>query len=169
MIHYQLQCDRDHAFDGWFKDIASFDRQANDGLISCPRCNSIRVSRALMAPALGRGSRQERETPLADDKAPVLAPATGSGAVPALAPPLGAIGETDVPDHLRALLLRLRSEVEKHCDHVGTAFAEEARRIHYGEVKARAIYGETTPSEAEALTDEGIEFGIVPWLRRPDG
>ena len=71
-------------------------------------------------------------------------------------------------DKVRSLLLRLRSEVEKHCDYVGPDFAEQARRIHYGESKERGIYGETTASEAEALADEGIAFGVVPWLRRSD-
>ena len=73
-----------------------------------------------------------------------------------------------MPDPVRSLLKRLRAEVEKHCDYVGAGFAEEARRIHYGESKARGIYGETSPSDAEALADEGIEFGVVPWLRRSD-
>jgi hypothetical protein len=73
-----------------------------------------------------------------------------------------------MPDQLRSLLQRLRGEVEKRCDYVGTRFADEARRIHYGESEARGIYGETTPSEAEALADEGIEFGVMPWLRRSD-
>jgi hypothetical protein len=74
-----------------------------------------------------------------------------------------------MPDKLRSLLQQLRVEVEKHCDYVGKDFAEEARRIHYGETKARGIYGETTASEAEALADEGVEFGVMPWPRRSDG
>jgi len=165
MIHYQLECDSAHAFDGWFKDAASFDRQAEMGLITCPVCDSVKVRRALMTPALGRGSRHRQEVPVA----PVAAPAPGHATLPAVAPPPpGALAGPDMPDKLRSLLQRLRSEVEKHCDYVGSGFAEEARRIHYGESEARGIYGETTPSEAEALADEGIEFGVVPWLRRSD-
>jgi hypothetical protein len=168
MIHYQLRCDTDHAFDGWFKDSASFDRQSEMGLIACPLCNSVTVSRALMAPALGRGTRHTRTIQAAEENGPPSAPAASDGAVPAIAQPPGAPAAAEIPDKLRSLLQRLRSDVEKHCDYVGKDFADEARRIHYGETKARGIYGETTASEAEALADEGIEFGMMPWLRRSD-
>jgi hypothetical protein len=169
MIHYQLRCDTDHAFDGWFKDSASFDRQCEMGLIACPLCNSVTVSRALMAPALGRGRRDTRNIPVADDTAQAPTPMASNRAVPAItAPPPGAMAAKDLPDQLQSLLHRLRSEVEKTCDYVGKDFAEEARRIHYGESKARGIYGETTAAEAEALADEGVEFGVMPWLRRSD-
>ncbi len=169
MIHYQLQCDSDHGFDGWFKDSASFDRQAEVGLITCPLCNSVKVSRALMAPALGRGSRHRRDIHVTEEGRSAPGPTEPTAVVPAIAPPPhGANAATDMPDQLRSLLQRLRGEVEKRCDYVGTRFADEARRIHYGESEARGIYGETTPSEAEALADEGIEFGVMPWLRRSD-
>ena len=166
MIHYQLLCANSHAFDGWFKDSTSFDRQAEMALIACPHCESVKVSRALMAPALGRGSRKARDVPAAQDTAPnpALTPSS-NGSLPAMAPPPPTAAEAD---RLRSLLQRLRSEVEKNCDYVGTGFAEEARRMHYGEREARGIYGETSPSEAEALADEGIEFGVLPWLHRSD-
>jgi hypothetical protein len=169
MIHYQLQCDKDHPFDGWFKDSASFDRQADLGQITCPLCNSVRVGRALMAPALGKARRPERDMRSTDETSAATAPAaTGGSAVTLVPPSLAAAPNPEIADNLRSLLQRLRSEVEKHCDDVGQDFAEEARRIHYGERKPRGIYGETTPSEAEALADEGIEFGIMPWVRRSD-
>ena len=63
----------------------------------------------------------------------------------------------------------MRGEVEKNCDYVGGGFAEEARRIHNGEVKTRGIYGEATEAEREALSDEGIEVGRIPWIPRADG
>lgn len=157
MIHYDLQCDRGHAFDGWFKDSASFEAQAERGLITCPSCDSSTVSRALMAPALGRNTRHATQA--------TTAPATPA---PAGEAQQGAIAGAAMPDQLRALLQRVRSEVEKNCDYVGSDFAEEARRIHYGETEARGIYGETTSSEAEALNDEGIAFGVLPWLPRSD-
>jgi hypothetical protein len=169
MIHYQLQCDQDHSFDGWFKDSASFDRQAELGLIACPLCNSVKIGRALMAPALGRGSRRGQDIPSSGEAAPATALAASEGAVTALATPShAATAGAAMPDKLRSLLHRLRSEVEKNCDNVGRDFAEQARRIHYGERKPRGIYGETTPSEAEALADEGIAFGVMPWVRRSD-
>jgi hypothetical protein len=70
---------------------------------------------------------------------------------------------------MRAMLQRMRSEVEKNCDYVGPQFAEEARKMHRGESDKRSIYGETSPEQAEALADEGIEFARVPWVPRADG
>lgn len=159
MIHYQLQCDRGHGFDGWFKDSASFEGQAEHGLIACPNCNSLAVTRALMAPALGRAARHGGDRP-AEPTLPA----------PQAEPPpsQGAISAPVMPDQLRALLQRMRAEVEKTCDDVGADFAEQARRIHYGEAEARGIYGETTSAEADALTEEGIAFGVLPWLPRSD-
>ena len=168
MIHYQLQCANSHAFDGWFNDSESFDHQAKMELIACPHCESVKVSRALMAPALGRGTRKARDLPAPQDTVsnPVPAPPSSGGSMPAIAPlPPAAAAEAA---RLRSLLQQIRSEVEKNCDYVGTGFAEEARRMHYGEREARGIYGETSLSEAEALADEGIEFGVMPWLRRSD-
>lgn len=74
-----------------------------------------------------------------------------------------------MPDELRAKLQRLRSEIEQNCDDVGAGFADEARRIHSGDAKARGIYGETTPAEAEALAEDGIEVARIPWVPRSDG
>jgi len=64
------------------------------------------------------------------------------------------------------MLHKMREEVEKNCEHVGPRFAEEARKIHYGEVEKRNIYGEATSEEAGELREEGIEFGEIPWLPR---
>jgi hypothetical protein len=69
------------------------------------------------------------------------------------------------PAQMRAALLELRRQVETNCDYVGPRFAEEARRIHYGEADPHAIYGEATNEESQALTDEGIEFGRIPWIQ----
>jgi len=157
MIHYQLQCAEDHRFDGWFQDSASFDTQAKTGLVTCPVCNSATVTRALMAPALGRGAKRRDSV----EEVPTTAVAVS-------APQNGVIAENGMPDAVRALLQRLRAEVERNCDYVGSGFATEVRKIHKGESDRRGIYGETTPSEAEALADEGIEVGVLPWLPRSD-
>jgi hypothetical protein len=89
-------------------------------------------------------------------------------AVPAAAPGPAALAGR-VPDHVRAMLQRIRAEVEKNCDYVGDTFADEARRIHRGESDRRGIYGEASPAEAEALADEGIEIARIPWVPRADG
>ena len=155
MIHYQLRCAHDHEFDGWFKDSAAFERQAAAGLVECPTCGDAVVRRAMMAPAVAT-RRREPASP-APSAAQPPAPATEPGAV---APRL--------PDHVRAALQRLRSEVERNCHYVGERFAEEARRIHHGEAEARGIYGETTPDQAESLAEDGIDFSRIPWLPRAE-
>lgn len=72
------------------------------------------------------------------------------------------------PAQMRAALIELRRQVESHCDYVGPQFAEEARKIHYGEIDPHAIYGEATDSESRELAEEGIEFGRVPWVTPTD-
>ena len=73
-----------------------------------------------------------------------------------------------MPAEVRAVLAKLRAEVEKTCDYVGPAFAEEARKIHRGDAEPRGIYGETSREEAEALREEGVEFASVPWVPPAD-
>ncbi len=153
MIHYQLRCSADHTFDGWFRDSAAFDAQAQRGLILCPACGDTTVNRALMAPRIAKGG------PVVDR----------SGAPEPVARPVPEKTGVAVPDHVRAMLQKLRADVEQNCDYVGPGFAEEARRIHRGESDKRSIYGESTPEQAEALADEGIEVARIPWVPRADG
>jgi hypothetical protein len=70
---------------------------------------------------------------------------------------------------MRKALVEIRRQIETHCDYVGPRFAEEARRIHYGETDAHGIYGEATESESRELADEGIKFGQIPWIPPTDG
>ncbi len=154
MIHYQLQCAQHHEFDGWFKDSENFDRQARRGFIACPVCASTKVTRALMAPRVNTKGRTIDHDP------PPAAPA-------AVAPQVQAAGGV-LPDQLRAVLHKLRAEVEKNCDYVGPDFAAEARRIHQGTARPRGIYGESTPAEAQALEEDGIGVARIPWLPRAD-
>jgi hypothetical protein len=155
MIHYQLQCSHDHAFDGWFKDSASFAKQAKRGLLECPVCGDAKVEQALMTPAVPKKGRSK----------PVASPAPAPDASPT---PVAIAGDR-MPDHVRAMMQRLRAEVEKSCDYVGDEFAEEARRIHRGESDRRGIYGEASADDADALADEGIEVAQIPWVPRSDG
>ena len=153
MIHYQLRCAGDHAFDGWFRDSAAFDTQAGHGLVECPVCGDTKVNRALMAPRIAKTR-------------PVL-DAVGTPETPAT-PPDAAKQAVTLPDGVRAALQKLRAEVERNCDYVGPDFAEEARRIHRGESDRQGIYGESTPEQAEMLADEGIEVARIPWVPRSD-
>jgi len=162
MIHYQLRCSQTHEFDGWFKDSTTFDRQATLGLVECPTCGDVKVERALMAPAVStREAAPRMETP---DPAPEAPPPPAPPAIPQ-----GSQVGGPLPARMVAMLQRMRAEVEKNCDYVGPAFAEEARRMHRGETDKRGIFGETTPDEAEALADEGIEVASIPWVPRADG
>jgi hypothetical protein len=151
MIHYNLRCDEGHEFDSWFNSSASFEKQAKRGLLECPHCGSTKVDRALMTPNVPRKGRITADPP------------------PPPAKPTPAVAGERVPAHVRAMLQKLRTEIEKNCDYVGDGFAEEARRIHNGEADARGIYGETTPEEAEALAEDGIEVARIPWVPRADG
>jgi hypothetical protein len=165
MILYRLRCSQGHEFDSWFKDSKTYERQEKKSLVGCAVCGDARVMRALMAPRLGtKGNRKTTAVPSP----------TGAVAAPAAAPPpevqqaqqqVAALAR-QMPKELREALVKVRSEIEKNCEHVGDKFAEEARKIHYGESDKRGIYGETTDKEAEALADEGIEFGRLPWIPR---
>jgi hypothetical protein len=155
MIHYDLRCGQDHTFDGWFKDSVAFDRLAKRGMVECPHCGDTSVERALMRPAVGK---KGNTLPV-----PVPAPPQPQAA------PADTVASGPMPAHLRAMLQRMRSEVEKHCDYVGPQFAEEARKMHRGEGDKRGIYGETSPEQAEALAEEGIEFSRIPWVPPADG
>jgi hypothetical protein len=157
MIHYQVRCSREHEFDGWFKDSATFDKQIKRGLVECPVCGDTSVARALMAPAVSKRSAAVAVPP-ATPPAPVAdtpAPAIATGG--------------KMPAQLRAMLQQMRSEIERNCDYVGPQFSEEVRKIHRGESEKRGIYGEATSEQAEALADEGIEIASIPWVPLADG
>jgi hypothetical protein len=161
MILYRLRCSKGHEFESWFKDSKSYERQEKKSLIGCAVCGDAKVARAVMSPRIGKKGNQTVE-PEAVAPAPPAAPPPdqqqAQQKVAALA--------RHMPKELREALLKVRAEVEKNCEHVGPKFAEEARKIHYGESDKRGIYGETSDEEAEALVEEGIEFGRLPWIPR---
>jgi len=165
MIHYQLRCAAGHEFDGWFQDSDGFERLARAGLVECTHCGSVKVERALMAPAI-RKSRRKAAPP-----APPAETAEPEPPPPAPVPPVGPerVAGGPMPAQLIAMLQRMRAEVEKSCDYVGPGFAEEARKIANGEAEARGIYGEATDAEAESLAEDGIEIARLPWVPRADG
>jgi hypothetical protein len=155
MILYRLRCSKGHEFESWFKDSKTYERQEKKSLIGCAVCGDPKVARAVMAPRIGKKGKAEAEAPV---PAPAPAPTPEQQKMAALA--------RQMPKELREALMKVRAEVEKNCEHVGGKFAEEARKIHYGESDKRGIYGETTDEEAEALAEEGIEFGRLPWIPR---
>ncbi|MBV9836252.1 MAG: DUF1178 family protein [Alphaproteobacteria bacterium] len=159
MIKYTLRCAKDHRFDSWFRDSATYEKQEKRRLLECPVCGDSKVERALVAPNVAaKGNRKAAEPsrsrrPSEEPTTPAEAPAQPVATVP-----------PNMPPELRKVLLELRGQVEKNCDYVGDKFADEARKIHYGETDKRGIYGETSDDEAAALADEGIEFGRLPWV-----
>jgi hypothetical protein len=156
VIRYALVCERRHEFESWFADSASFDKQAKRGLVTCPACGSAKVEKALMAPSLARAKKGRRR----EEPAPAAAPPPQ----PADKAPVAIV--SDQERELRGKLKELRDHLIKNADHVGPKFPEEARRMHYGEIEHRSIYGEASPEEAKALYEEGIEFHPLP--RLPD-
>ncbi len=164
MILYRLRCSKGHQFESWFKDSKTYERQEKKSLIGCAVCGDSKVARAIMAPRLGtKGNKTKTGVPV---EAPAAPPAPAPAPQQPQAQRQMAALAKHMPKELREALLKVRAEVEKNCEHVGPKFAEAARKIHYGESDKRGIYGETTDEEAEALAEEGIEFGRLPWIPR---
>ncbi len=155
MILYRLRCHDDHEFEGWFRNADAFDAQRDGGTLECPVCGSADVSKALMAPSIAKGRQPARPAAAVE----ALAGEMQAREMQAMHPAAQQAAE------LKRQLRALRRVVEENCDYVGDRFAEEARKIHYGEVDPHGIYGESTPEESERLREEGIEFGSVPWVR----
>ena len=168
MIKYQLICDKSHEFEGWFGNSAAFDSQQESGFLTCPVCGSAKVRRALMAPNLA--SPKTRKTDLSESRPAPMEPLQqqvrgqgqqqGQNQPSAALPPAAARKMHELMSEMRVLQTKIREE----CRDVGDDFAEEARKIHYGEVEPEGIYGHATAEEREALDDEGIEILDIPWL-----
>ena len=145
-----LRCGAGHGFEGWFASEDDYGSQRERGLLDCPVCGNAEVTRLPSAPRLN----------LSGARAPELAPAPAPVAAPAAASSV-----TEMAVHGNAATARFVeavAELLKNTQDVGPRFAEEARRIHYGESEAKAIRGQATPEEREALADEGIEVFTLP-------
>lgn len=153
-----LQCSASHVFEGWFASEDDFQGQLQRGLVECPVCGDVHITKKLSAPRLNLGA---------------TAPA-GPTANPApSAAPAGTQGVTNAPDldpghqaALQAAYMKAVRHVMAHTEDVGEHFAEEARKIHYGETEERGIRGQASREETEALLEEGI--GVLP-LPMPKG
>jgi hypothetical protein len=151
MIRYTLLCEKDHEFESWFADSAAYDRQVRRQLVTCPQCGSTKVEKAIMAPRLAAGAKNAVPNEAPQPSAPPAAPA-----------PVAMLSPQE--RELRAKLKELRDHLTKNAENVGSRFPEEARKMHYGEIEHRSIYGEATPEDAKALAEEGIEFHPLPLL-----
>jgi hypothetical protein len=156
MIRYALICEKGHDFESWFQDSAAYDKQAKRGLVTCPQCGSAKVEKAIMAPRLSAAAKK-RGAPI---EAP--APASATPTAPAPSAPVAMISPQE--QEFRSKLKELRDHLTKNADNVGGKFPEEARKMHYGEIEHRSIYGVASPEEAKDLSEEGIEFHPLPIL-----
>jgi hypothetical protein len=149
MIRYTLRCEHDHAFESWFQDSSAYDSQVKRKLVSCPVCGSHGIEKAIMAPRIvGKKGREN------------TAPAPAETGAAATSTPLLMAQERE----LRAKLKELRDHIVKNADNVGESFPNEARKMHYGEIEHRPIYGEASPDEARSLIEEGVEVSPLPVL-----
>ena len=153
MIRYNLRCDRGHAFESWFQSSSAYESQEKRKLVSCPACGSAKVERAIMAPQIV--SKKGR-----DGAPPAAAPAAATEVAAPTSTPLLMAQERE----LRAKLKELRDHIVKNADNVGERFPNEARKMHYGDIEHRPIYGEASPEEARSLIDEGVEVSPLPVL-----
>ena len=142
MIHYDLICDQGHAFDGWFRNSATYDEQAAGGFVSCSVCGSAKVEKQLMAPGIPTKSNRKDAAPKTMISGPVD-------------PRLTVLME---------MVREMRKHVEENAEYVGDRFAEEARKMHYEEAEHRGIYGQASPDEAKSLIEEGIAVHPLPRL-----
>jgi len=145
MIKYDLKCDNAHIFEAWFQNGSAYDDQSAKGIVICAICGSNHVSKAPMAPSVPK-----KGTTTASVASQDPSPDTQQMAV------------------AMSAMRELKKSVEENCDYVGPKFAEEARKIHYGETEKRGIYGEATAEESGELRDEGVEVAEIPWLPNLD-
>ena len=134
MIRFSLHCDHAHDFEGWFRSNDDFETQRQRGFVSCPECGSQKVEKALMAPAVSTSRKQEKV----------------------------ALAMGEEQRKVMAALKDLSEKVRQNAENVGDKFAEEARKIHFGETEARGIYGAATLDEAKGLAEDGIDFMPLP-------
>ena len=153
MIRYTLRCERGHAFESWFQSSSAYESQVKRKLVTCPVCGSAKVEKAIMAPQIVSKKGRESAAPAPAAAAPAETPRRAST-------PLMMAQERE----LRAKLRELRDHIVKNADNVGERFPNEARKMHYGDIEHRPIYGEASPEEARSLIEEGVEVSPLPVL-----
>ncbi len=178
MIKYALRCSSGHGFDAWFSDSAAYDDQAAAGVVRCPECGTPDTGKAIMAPAVfKRGAKAKTAEDPANAAPPVAAKTDAAPLQPMSGKQMAFAGKMREALHrkrranghdVREALHELRQMVERNADYVGPKFAEEARKIHRGEAEERAIYGESSDADAEALQEEGIDVARIPWIDKHD-
>ncbi|GAA4333148.1 DUF1178 family protein [Variovorax defluvii] len=136
-----LQCAHGHGFEGWFASNTEFETQMAGGLVSCPMCGDTTITKLLTAPRLNLSNAKPPAEPKAQ---PAQAPEAAAADAP-----------NDSPE---AVWMRTMREALSKAEDVGRNFAEEARKMHYGDAEVRSIRGEATVEEARELAEEGVPF-----------
>lgn len=170
MIKYTLNCDNSHSFEGWFRNSDDFDMQAERGFIACPVCGSDQVQKSLMAPAVSTSRSKAAPPPEPAETGSGSDGQTGAADVPAAEQPAESrqeqqtalISNDERHQELVSKLRELRQHMTENADYVGNNFAEEARKMHYGEKEGRSIYGETSQEDAKSLIEDGVAVLPLP-------
>lgn len=150
MIVYDLACHEGHRFEGWFGSSADYDDQHARGLLVCPSCGSGQVTKAPMAPAVPAKSNARQES-LPQQAAQPMA-------------------NTPMPPEIQqalAALAKAQAEALRKSTWVGDKFAEESRKMHYGERDEAPIHGQASLAEAKALIEEGVPVAPLPFPVAP--
>lgn len=162
-----LQCALGHSFEGWFGSQADYDTQRAGGLVTCPVCNDSEITKMLSAPRLNLGHGAAPE-PTPGQGTPVAGAASAAGGLPGRAADTSSAAQAlpdvspEVLQEMQAAMMKVVRQVMANTEDVGSQFAEEARKIHYGEREERNIRGQATREETEALLDEGIDVMALP-------
>lgn len=165
MIVFDLSCANGHRFEGWFGSSSQFASQKADGILCCPECGTPDVTKAPMAPAVGRKGNSVTVQPA--DKLPE--PATeADGKLPISNPPM--VSNAPMPPEVAKALAKLadaQAKALKDSKWVGRGFAEQSRAMHYGEAKHAPIHGEASAEEAKELAEEGVPVAPLPFPVAP--
>ncbi len=169
MIVFDLKCLENHQFEAWFKSSSAYEEQLKAGHVTCPFCGCAEIRKAPMAPNITAKSNQKTEVQkTTETSGNPIAPAAPAAAPNSVAT---AASNDDLGKMVAAaeeFISGVRKHVEDNFENVGNNFADEARKIHYGESEKRGIYGESTKEETLELIDEGIDVLPVPMAKKPD-
>ena len=138
MISFNIRCSKEHVFEAWFNNSSAYEAQAKAGEIACPICGDTKVEKAPMAPRVNMGKSR------------------------------AVANKTPSPAMVREFITKIHRHVKENCEDVGDQFAEEARRIHYGESEDRGIHGQASDEEVQELVEENIDVLRLPDLPRSD-
>ena len=188
MIKYQLICANAHSFEGWFQNASAYDDHSASDLIACPVCQTTSVTKALMTPSLASPKMRKAPVPLTppideavtpsqlgnqSDMGSVTAPGTSvaaktpertSARMPEKRPEKMPEKVFEQMAEMMSELRQMQRKIRSECRDVGNDFAEEARKIHYGEAAPECIYGHASAEERAELDDEGIDIVEMPLL-----